>query len=149
LTQNKIPRHAQPIPTDGEVDTLSKAMRLEEVTKKVHFRRVDSITQDYRVGDDVVPTDGKQTVKAVLFASNRKTGGSVVIKMRNKRKSFKDECEIRDWLMNQKVRGLILLLIAFLKFLQCFLKSSTSLKNFHSVKSCKLANHSILYMLPE
>jgi len=42
-------------------------------------------------------------VKAVLFATRKSDGRGVVIKMRNKSRSFKDEQEISDWVSNMKL----------------------------------------------
>ena len=58
----------------------------------------------------IPPDDGKKhegdmrtKTKAVLFATNVKSGEQVVVKLRNKNVSFKDDQESEEWLMMQKL----------------------------------------------
>jgi serine/threonine protein kinase len=87
-----------------EAANLMRALELEEKCKHLSFRWEQDINNSYKIGDEVVPTDsGRSNVKAVLFGKALKTKESVVIKMRNKTRSFKDEQEINDWVSNMKL----------------------------------------------
>lgn len=81
-----------------------KAIELEEKAKEVKFKFVNDLGKLYEVGDDVIPSDnGRSTVKAVVFAKSVETGRTVIIKQRNKARSFKDEQEVNDWVFNMKL----------------------------------------------
>ncbi|CAD7963267.1 unnamed protein product [Amoebophrya sp. A25] len=89
---------------EEEAHKLLLALDLEEVCKGIKFRFESSISNTYDLGNEVVPTEnGRNQVKSVTFAKRRADGRSVVIKMRNKQKSFKDEQEIRDWMANMRL----------------------------------------------
>lgn len=87
-----------------EAVQLMKAIELEEKAKEVKFKFVNDLNKLYEVGDDVIPSDnGRSSVKAVVFAKSTETGRTVIIKQRNKAKSFKDEQEVNDWVFNMKL----------------------------------------------
>ncbi|CAD7963740.1 unnamed protein product [Amoebophrya sp. A120] len=87
-----------------EASNLLRALEMEERCKNIKFRYETSLSNSYDLGSEVVPTEnGRSTVKSVTFAKRRADGRSVVIKMRNKTKSFKDEQEIKDWMANMRL----------------------------------------------
>lgn len=83
---------------------LVRAIELEERTKAVQFKWTSDIGQLYSIGDDVIPSEnGRSSVKAVVFAKRLSDGKKVIIKQRNKTRSFKDEQEVTDWVFNMKL----------------------------------------------
>jgi len=91
-----------------EAKNLLRALEMEDRCKNIEFRMETSLSNTYNLGNEVVPTEnGRSTVKSVTFARRKADNRSVVIKMRNKSRSFKDEQEIKDWKANMRLLFLV------------------------------------------
>ena len=96
---------------DDEV-AAANAVELKRRADKMLFRRVGSIQEHYMLMDDVFPnSDGHvSTTKRVCYAKGMKgkfRGVQFIIKQRHKTNSFKDDCEIADWLQISKLLYLL------------------------------------------
>lgn len=91
-----------------------KAMILSEKCADVHFRRTDYFSNEYSIGEEVIPTADARNKekKAVVYATKRSQKASkssakakeeeVILKWRHKELSFKDAQEDKDWVRHMR-----------------------------------------------
>lgn len=96
--------HTTPTSDLDESANLIKALELEKKAKKIQFKFEKDINTLYTLGEEVIASGNPpSTVKAVLYGKRKSDGKEVIIKLRNKQKSFKDEVEISEWVATMKL----------------------------------------------
>lgn len=79
--------------------TVGAAPEKFDITERIRW--VGDVTRYYSIGDEVMPSTHRGS--KVCWGKRLKDGKDVVVKIRNKRISFKDEQDITDWKHNMEI----------------------------------------------